>query len=184
VFKGGIRRGVEAAALPAGPDIQLSPHQINNYDSALRPLKYPSRSPEWSAMPGHIDQTKAGQAQSVSLMIAAHTCQVLAVLCLDELRAFHLALKPAVAQREGMDPIALLSQSPTSDDLRAFQGRDDWSQVAWKDSFKSSRWPSWCSRHLHRFPLACTGPQSLPVSGLPVATSSSASRGGRSRPLR
>jgi hypothetical protein len=41
-------------------------------------------------------------------------------MCLDELRAFHLALKPAVAQREGMDPIALLSQSLTSDHLRAF----------------------------------------------------------------
>jgi hypothetical protein len=46
-------------------------------------------------------------------------------MCLDERKAIYLALKLAVAQREGMDPIALLSQSPTSDDLRASQGRDD-----------------------------------------------------------
>jgi hypothetical protein len=166
--------------------IQLSPHPINNYDSPLRLLKYPSRSPEWPSMPGHIDQTKVGQAQSVSLMIAAHTCQVLAVMCLDELRAFHLALKPAVAQREGMDPIALLSQSPTSDDLRAFQGRDDWSQVAWKDSFKSSRWPlaimllpppSQVSSSLYR----PSESSRLRSSG---DTSSSALRDGRSCPLR
>src|SRR5580698_3550825 len=105
-------------------------------------------------------------------------------MCLDECRAFHLARESAIAQREATDPIALLSPLTTSDDLRVLRGRDDGSQVARKDSSKSSRWPS-CRRHhhLHRFPPARIGRRNLPVPAPPIVTSKGASSGGTSQCL-
>src|SRR5271163_3249602 len=98
-------------------------------------------------------------------------------MCLDERRAFHLALKSAIAQREATNPIALLSPPLTSDNLRVFRGRDDRSQVARKDLPKSSCWPS-CRRHrLHRFPPARIGRRNLPVPAPLIVTSKGALRG-------